>query len=183
MTRELISRVRYLVLVALAVALIIAGAYLIVPIPGSPVPVVLQNLFVVVAGMVLGPVRGTAAVGLYLAMGAAGLPVLAGGSGGIAYFAGPTGGYLIGFLAAALFSGVVARGRPGVVRDTIAAVAGMVVIYLFGVPWLKTVLDLSWPGAAAAGLFPFLFGDAVKVVVAVATARLARGVLREQETR
>ena len=181
MAQELVSRVRYLVLIALAVALIIAGAYLMVPIPGSPVPVVLQNLFVVVAGMVLGPLKGTAAVAIYLAMGALGLPVLSGGSGGIAHFAGPTGGYLIGFLAATLLSGVIARGRPTMWRDACAAIAGMVVIYILGVPWLKTVLDLSWPGAAAAGLFPFLFGDAVKVFAAVGTARLARRTLGEQE--
>ncbi len=91
MANPTLRRVRGLVLIGFAIALITAGAYLVLPIPGSPVPVVLQNFFVVATAMLLGPVRGGAAVIIYLLMGAVGLPVFAGGAAGLGHLAGPTG--------------------------------------------------------------------------------------------
>ncbi|MDR2182111.1 MAG: biotin transporter BioY, partial [Treponema sp.] len=98
-------------LTALFAALIAAGAFISFPLPFSPVPVVLQNFFAVLSGLVLGPVRGSAAVALYLLAGALGLPVFAGAAGGIAHFAGPTGGFLAGYLLAGLAAGLIA-GKP-----------------------------------------------------------------------
>ncbi|MFP4431159.1 MAG: biotin transporter BioY [Spirochaetota bacterium] len=181
MALETLRRVRGLVLLGLAIALIIAGAYLIVPIPGSPVPVVLQNLFVVAAGMLLGPVRGGLAVAIYLLMGAVGLPVFSGGGGGLGHLAGPTGGYLVGFPAAALAAGTICRGTPRPSRDVLGAVVGMLMVYLVGVPRLKAVLDISWGAALTVGFFPFLIGDALKAAAAVGAVRLARRALPEIE--
>jgi biotin transport system substrate-specific component len=178
---DTLRRVRGLVLVGLAIALVIAGAYLIIPIPGSPVPVVLQNLFVVAAGMLLGPVKGGIAVAIYLMMGAIGLPVFSGGGGGLGHLAGPTGGYLFGFLLAAVVSGTISRGAPSAFRDALAAVTGMLIVYLVGVPRLKAVLDLSWGAALTAGALPFLVGDAIKAAAAVGAVRLARRALPETE--
>lgn len=181
MPLKTLRRVRGLVLLGLVISLIIAGAYLIIPIPGSPVPVVLQNLFVVAAGMLLGPVRGGLAVAIYLLMGAIGLPVFSGGGGGLGHLAGPTGGYLLGFLFAAVAAGALSRGKPRLFRDVVAAVVGMLVVYVVGVPRLKTVLDVSWGAALSVGFFPFLIGDALKAAAAVGAVRLARRVLPETE--
>ncbi len=154
------------VLSALFAALMIVGAY--IKIPLGPVPVVLTNLFVIFAGVFLGPLRGMASVGLYLFLGLIGLPVFSGG-GGPGYFAGPTGGYLAGYLlgtaAAGLISGI---GKRRILWAAAGTIAGFAVIYAAGVPRLKFVLHLSWPRAAAAGLLPFLPGDAVKAAVIIA---------------
>ncbi len=119
--------------------------------------------------MLLGPKRGPAAVGAYLAEGAAGLPVFAGGAGSLVYMAGPTGGYLVGFLPAVWVVGVLAR--RGWDRRLLSAAAAMglgtAVIFACGLAWLW-----AWMGFApveallTAGLIPFLPGAAVKIVAA-----------------
>ncbi len=174
-------------------AMIAVGAYISVPIPGSPVPIVLQNLFVLLAGLILGWRWAAAAVSLYLFVGLLGLPVFSGGTGGIAHFLGPTGGYLVGFLVAAPLTGLIANGKlpdrlhddravrrnfPSLLRDSVAVVAGTAAVYAVGIPWLKAVTALSWTGAAAAGLVPFLVGDLLKAAAAVAAVRLLAPVLR-----
>lgn len=88
---------------ALFASLMAAGAAIAIPI--GPVPIVLQNLFVLLAGLLLGGKWGAASVGIYLLAGALGMPVFSGGTGGIGRFAGPTGGYLIGFLPAVYIVG------------------------------------------------------------------------------
>ena len=89
-------------------ALTAVGAYISIPI--GPVPIVLQNFFVILAGLLLGPVRGLVSVTVYLLIGAVGLPVFAGGTGGIGHFFGPTGGYLVGFLPAVFLTGLISHG-------------------------------------------------------------------------
>ncbi len=178
---------------ALFSGLITVGAYIAVPLPVSPVPIVLQNFFVLLAGLLL-PLRwAVASVALYLGLGAVGLPVFSAARGGLAHFVGPTGGYLVGFLPAvavcALIAGPAGGGPAGAgdagaragsraVRDTAAAVAATAVVYALGTPWLAHVMDLS-PGAAiAGGILPFLPGDALKIAAAVVVARIARPLLR-----
>ena len=169
-------------LVALFAALMAAGTFIAIPIPVSPVPVVLQNLFVLLAGLVLGPLMGSAATGIYLLVGAIGLPVFAGAKGGIAHFFGPTGGYLAGYILAALIAGLVAgRPRPEVGtpvwRLALATIAGALAIYVPGVLRLKAVLGADWTKALALGFLPFIVGDVVKMAIAVIVApRLRRTV-------
>lgn len=170
--------VRYAVVCALFAALIVVGSYLSIPI--GPVPIVLQNLFVLLAGLVLGPWLGAASVGLFLLAGAVGLPVFAGGTGGLAHLVGPTGGYLFGYLVAVVLVGLIAGRRGDLVRMVIAVVAGSLVIYLLGVPWLKVSLGMDWGKAIAAGMLPFLIGDALKAAAAVAIARALRPLLISQ---
>jgi biotin transport system substrate-specific component len=162
---------------ALFAALIAGGTFVAIPLPFSPVPIVLQNLFIVLAGLTLGPVSGAGAAALYLAAGALGVPVFAGAAGGIVHFAGPTGGFLAGYLLAALTAGLIAGSpKPGTpsFRIILAVVSAFLVVYIPGVIWLKRFTG-SWPGALAAGFFPFLPGDAVKAIIAVAAApRLRR---------
>ncbi|MDR0709979.1 MAG: biotin transporter BioY [Spirochaetaceae bacterium] len=165
-------RILRITLTALFAALIAAGTFISIPLPFSPVPIVLQNLFALLSGLVLGPATGGAAVAVYLAAGAIGAPVFAGATGGFVHFLGPTGGFLYGYFLAAITAGLIA-GRPKagiktpVWRIIAAATAGFLVVYVPGLIQLKAVTGLSWGGTLIAGCLPFLPGDTVKAVVAV----------------
>ena len=159
------SRLFKIVLPALFAAVIAAGAFMAVPLPGSPVPLVLQNLLVVLAGLLLGPIGGGASVLLFLALGALGFPVFSGGHGGIAWFAGPTGGYLVGYAVAAFLAGLIARNRSPLLTFA-ASFAGFLSILLIGALRLKFYKSMGWGAAFGAGVLPFLIGDSIKAVVA-----------------
>jgi biotin transport system substrate-specific component len=176
-TRSAITRT---VFTALFAALIAAGTFISIPLPLSPVPLVLQNFFALLAGLVLGPMLGLGATLLYLLVGAIGAPVFAGAKGGIAHFFGPTGGYLAGYALCAAVAGLVA-GKPEGVGPTrwgrivLAAVLGLLAVYIPGVVRLKMVLAADWPKALGIGLLPFLPGDGIKAVLAILLApRLRR---------
>src|SRR6056297_2035956 len=158
-------------------ALIAIGAYISIPI--GPVPIVLQNFFVLLSALLLGSKTALSSVFVYLFLGALGLPVFAGGTGGIGHFFGPTGGYLIAYLPAVVITGLIAR-RPK--RKTVstlnssflqfsALIAGTLCIYLIGVPWLKYATQMSWKAAIGAGAAPFILGDLLKIVVAFIIGR------------
>ncbi|MCD4685112.1 MAG: biotin transporter BioY [Anaerolineae bacterium] len=134
--------------------------------PFSPVPVTGQTLAVLLVGVLLGRQRGTAAVLVYLAEGAMGLPVFAGGMGGTAVLLGPTGGYLFGFVAAAYVTGMLAERAwdRHVPQVLVAMVLGNLVIYGIGLVWLSTFV--GWDRVLALGFWPFVPGDIAKVVLA-----------------
>ena len=164
---------RMSVFASLMAALTAAGAYLVIPI--GPVPIVLQNLFIMLAGLLLGVRWGLASVMLYLLLGAVGLPVFAGGAGGVAHFLGPTGGYLLGYIPAVAIIGSISHVRkPSFLTDLVALVIGSLVVYVCGVPWLKGVLDCPVGKALAVGMIPFLPGDALKIAVALLAAPYIR---------
>ena len=164
------NTLRMTIFSALFTALIIVGAYL--KIPFGPIPLVLANFFVLLAGAILGPRWGAASVGLYLLLGIVGLPVFASGSG-IAYIAGPTGGFLIGYLPAAFAAALICRReRKHLVRDLTGLIAGAAIIYLCGIPWLKVSLQMSWAKSFAVGMIPFLLGDAIKIAGAAAILQI-----------
>lgn len=170
------QQLKRMVYAALMAALTAAGAYIAIPI--GPVPIVLQNLFVMLAGLLLGGRWGLISVGVYLLAGAVGLPVFAGGTGGLGRFVGPTGGYLLGFAAAAYLIGVISEsGKGRVAIDVLAMVAGTLVIYAFGVAWLKVVTGMSFSKAVGLGMFPFLIGDVLKIVTAIPIARALRPIV------
>jgi biotin transport system substrate-specific component len=160
------TRARHIVLI-LAGALIVALSARIV-IPVTPVPFTGQTFGILLVGGALGFRRGAAALLLYLAIGALGVPVYAEGSAGLAVIQGVTGGYLIGFVVAAAIVGRLAElGWDRRIGGSIAAMAiGTAVIYAIGVPWLKIVTGLSWPDAVAGGMTKFLIWDAAKLAVA-----------------
>jgi biotin transport system substrate-specific component len=170
------KRLLKICLVALFAALIAAGAFIAVPV--GPVPLVLQNLMVLLAGMILGPFMGGAAAALYLLAGLLNLPVFAGGTGGIARFAGPTGGFLIGYFFMAVAAGaILGQPRAGkkdpVIRVIAAVAAGILVVYIPGILWLRFgPTRLGWTKAVLAGAgalpFPFAFlaGDILKGLAA-----------------
>ena len=152
-------------------ALIAAGTFIAIPV--GPVPIVLQNLFVLLGGLVLGPFLGCAAAGLYLFTGLIGAPVFAGFTAGISRFAGPTGGFLIGYLFMPLVSGLIA-GRPDKkisrTRLITAVILGLITIYIPGVCWLSVLSNFDWYKALIAGLIPFIPGDLIKGTAAVLIA-------------
>ena len=149
-------------LASLAIALL---AQLSIPI--GPVPISGQTLAVLGAAWTLGRARGSAAVAFYLAYGAMGLPVFAGGTAGPLVVMGPTGGYLAGFLVSAYAVGCASdRMRGTGYRNAPAAVAavtavGTALIYACGVVWLSRFV--GWDRVIAVGVTPFLIGDAIKI--------------------
>ena len=142
-------------------------------IPLYPVPVTGQTLVVLLIGMTYGPRFGGITMTAYLFEGAIGLPVFAGGASGMAVLFGPTGGYLFGFLLAAVAMGYLAERGMGrsVVSTVIAMVIGNMVIYLCGASWLAGFIGFG--KAMAAGVLPFLYGDALKLAVAAGLMPLA----------
>ncbi len=154
-----------------------------VQIPLWPVPITLQTFGVLVTGAVLGSRRGALALLLYLAEGAVGLPVFAGGAG-IAYMLGPTGGYLISYpLAAGLVGLLAERGwdrRP--VWTALAMVLGNLVIYALGVAWLSIYLgDVRI--VLVQGMFIFIVGDLIKIAIATLALPGSWALARRQRNR
>jgi biotin transport system substrate-specific component len=164
---------------ALFAALLGAFAYVSFPNPVSPAPVTLQVLGVFLAGILLGPVWGGAACGLYLLAGALGAPVFAGGAAGLGVLLGPTAGYLWSYpLAAFVIGGLVHGGRSladpksvGLLRLVGALVLGTVVIYVFGIAGLMVVQQLGPVAAFVAGAAAFLPSEALKIAAAVGIVR------------
>lgn len=146
--------------------LLALSAQLTVHLPIGPIPITGQTFAVLLVGALMGSVRGGLVVLLYLAEGLSGLPVFAGGGAGPAILLGPTGGYLLGFVPAAVAVGFLAeRGWDRHFATTLAAMTiGTGVIFLCGLAWLA-VLQLPG-GLLAIGLLPFLPGAALKIVAA-----------------
>lgn len=173
MTQKTHSTVRDLSRIATCAAIIavlgIPGQFML----GSGVPITVQTLGVMLAGVILGWWRGALSVLLVLVLVAAGLPLLAGGSGGIGVFFGPTGGYLIGWVFGAAVIGAIARGAATKIvawRVALAVVVGgILVIYAFGIPVMANVLGMSLGEATVANLL-FLPGDSIKGVITVLLA-------------
>lgn len=159
--------------VALAALLTALGAYSEVSLPGSLVPVTLQSMIVILTGVMLGPSLGAAAQIAYVAAGAAGLPVFAGGGAGLAHLFGPTGGYLLAFPAAAAAAGFIAgparRDAVGTLRLLAGLAVASLVVFAGGVPWLAWYTG-SVESAVAIGFTPFILGSVLKLVCAFAIA-------------
>ena len=163
---------------ALQAAIIVAASLFVaacarfsLPIPGTPVPLSLQNFAVLLVGLALGSRRGFMALALYLAEGAAGLPVFSPiGAPGILRFIGPTAGYLMAYPFVALLAGYIfERGKQTFVRAASAAIAGEVLLFAVGISWLY-VLTHSLARAIAFGFSWFIFAEIMKVVLAAGVA-------------
>src|SRR5579862_8473817 len=142
-----------------------------IPIPGNPVPLTLQNFGVLLVGLLLGPRRAFAAMVLYLAEGAAGLPVFnPAGPGGIAQLFGPTGGYLMSYpFVAGLAGFLFERGRKTFARAAAAGIVAEILLFAIGLSWLA-VWAGSFKRALFFGLYWFVFAEVIKVLLAAAVA-------------
>ncbi len=175
------STLRQTIYASLFTALIIVGGYLSFPVPWSPVPLVLADFFILLAGLVLGPAWGLTSAGLYLLLGLIGLPVFAGGKSGIATLFGPTGGFLIGYLGLTFITGWIAhRGKTTRWRDGVAAGLGLVTLFTLGLVWLGFSLKLTLAKTLAIGLLPFLPGTLIKLLAALAVIRPLRSIITPQ---
>jgi biotin transport system substrate-specific component len=161
-------RLRHVGLIAAGALLIFLTARISVVLPGNPVPFTMQNFGILVVGGALGLRRGSVAAILYVLLGVVGLPFFAEGRGGLQVIWGATGGYLVGFIAAAALVGRLAElGWDRRLGGAIGATAlGTLVIYAIGVPWLAVVVGLSAGEAIGTGLVPFLLGDILKLLAA-----------------
>jgi len=175
--------IRRVVIIALLAALIVAGAYISIPI--GPVPITLQTLFILLAGLLGGRRIAIPAVAVYLALGAMGLPVFSGGTGGFARFFSPTGGFLLSWLPAVAIAGICSdigyhpasqEGQTATKKHLLwmilGAVSATIIIYAIGLPILKLNLDFSWSKTIAIGMLPFLPGDLLKLASAVILGNL-----------
>lgn len=166
----------------LSAALIVACAALMalsaqINVPMVPVPMTMQTFAVLLAGAVLGPWRGAAAVLLYLALAASGLPILSDGAAGLAPFAGATAGYLFAFPVAAAMVGVLFdHPKMGSIAGrTSLLISAHALILIVGTAWLATRIGL--PDAVAFGLTPFIAGAIVKSVLVLLCALALRRVM------
>ncbi len=165
--RDIIAVVGFALLTALA-------AQITIPLGFTPVPITGQTFAVLLAGGVLGANRGALSMGLYVALGAIGLPFYASGDGGWTAATGATAGYLVGFIVAAFVVGKMAEhGQDRKLSTSLPAfVAGSLIIYAFGASWLAYELNLPLtaaagePSAIAFGVAPFLVGDVIKALLA-----------------
>lgn len=146
-------------------ALLIASAYIQMPLPFSPVPITAQTMAVLACGLFLGPVTGALTVLAYLLEGALGLPVFAGGTAGLAKIFGPTGGYLAGFVLAAFMVGYLSERIKAMsyFRLLLTLAAGSAMIFVTGLIGLAVFAPEG--NLLEIGLYPFLPGAMVKIVV------------------
>ena len=171
--------------IALFAAFISISCFIAIPTGAAGIPIVLQNMIVILAGLILGGLGGAAAVALFMIFGILGFPVFSGGRSGIAPFLAPAGGYLIGYLFAALFAGLIAgkakiskASRSDYLRILISASVGFAVIYIFGTTRLVFIimnaenlsLIKSTKFALIAGVLPYLLGDLIKLIILIPLA-------------
>lgn len=169
MTTEKQASLRDLTRIATFTAIIaVLGLPGAIPLFGNAVPITLQTLGVMLAGAILGWWRGAASVLAFLALVAAGLPLLSGGRGGIGVFFGPSAGYLIGFVFGAAVTGLIVYAgttKPTWLRVALGSfIGGVLTVYLFGIPIQSMVTGIPLAGTATASLL-FLPGDLVKVAL------------------
>jgi biotin transport system substrate-specific component len=163
--------VRQVALVVGASFFVALCAHITIPLPFTPVPLTVQNFGVLLVGLMLGSRRGFAALALYLAEGAMGLPVFSPiGAAGIAHLLGPTGGFLLAYPLVAWVAGyVMQHGRKSFARAAMAGLMGEVVLFTSGLAWLA-VLTHSMAQAFRWGLYWFLFAEVIKVMMAAGVA-------------
>lgn len=158
--------IRQMTLVSLFAALTAVGAFISIPL--YPVPITLQNLFTLLAGMTLGSVLGGSSQIIYVFLGMIGLPVFAGFKAGIGVLFGPTGGFLFGFIISSYIIGKIIelKKEKDIFYYFLAGGLGIVIIYISGITQLSLVTGIGIKKALMVGVFPFLPGDILKIIAA-----------------
>lgn len=158
--------VKRMIVISLLASILSISAYISIPLPISSVPLTLQSLFLMVIALSMPISISFPSVGLYLLLGAIGLPVFSNGTSGLTILFGPTGGYLFGFLFSTLVIGYIKDKLDYFFGYLLASIlGGIVFVYALGVLGLMIVLDLSFDKAMAVGVTPFLPLDLIKAFV------------------
>ncbi len=167
------SIVTDVVVVSAGAALVAIAAQVAVPL--WPVPITGQTLAVLLVGSALGALRGTLAMVLYAVLGLVGLPVFSDASSGASVLLGPTGGYIIGFILAAAFTGWLAQRSwdHKILQATLGFLGGTVLTFAVGLPWLAVALKLDLAQTLEGGLYPFILGGVIKSVLAAGIISLS----------
>lgn len=165
------ARTRLLILSALFAALTAVGSWISIPLPFSPVPINLATLSVFLAGGLLGPAGGAASQAVFVALGAVGLPVFHSFTGGVGILAGPTGGYLIGYIAAAWIVGTgfayQPNKKPPLLQGAAILAVALLACYFLGTLWFMLSTGTGLAAALLLCVVPFLPGDALKIAAAL----------------
>ena len=172
-------RARRIAYTAAFAALLAIASYVSFGLPFTDVPFTLQVLVVLLAGLVLGPGLGALSVVLYIALGAVGAPVFAGGAAGIGVVLGPLGGYILSWPFAAAIAGATAQ--RGLWARLLGVLGGIAVIYLGGVTGLHLAQGVTWRNGVLLGALPFLPFDLLKGIVAALIAPPLRRLAQQQE--
>ena len=169
-----------LVLVGLMTAITCILAPFSIPIPISPVPISLTNLVLYISIYILGWRLAVLSYTVYVFLGFVGLPVFSGFAGGPSKIAGPTGGYLIGFFFLIVIAGIFIEKFE---RNKVLCITGMalgtIVCYLFGTLWLSAQLSMTFIHGLAIGVFPYIIGDSVKIIIALLFAPMLKARLKK----
>lgn len=175
-----------LVLTALFAALISAGCFIQIPLPGG-VPVAIQDMLAMLSGMILGPIYGACAVVIFLVLGCIGLPVFTGKAGVQVILGGPTGGFLAGYLLGALAAGIVLAAllpsgkkhtaAASYIIITIAALVATFVLFACGIVRFMQLTGYTFGKTMAAVLIPFIPGNIIKIILMVMLTKKFRPVV------
>jgi biotin transport system substrate-specific component len=174
------TRMQLFILCGLFAALTAVCAVIALPLPFTPVPVTLGPLAVFMAGGILGAKFGALSQVVYILLGAAGLPVFVGFRAGVGVLAGPTGGYIVGYIAAACIVGLLCGRLKGTgVRATIvlaaSMIAGLCACYALGTVWFVYLTNTPFWASLGLCVFPFIPGDALKIIAAAFLCARLRG--------
>lgn len=157
-------KTKKMILCALFAALTAVCSMISIPLPFTPVPINLATLSVFLAGGLLGSRYGALSQLVYVILGAAGLPVFHSFTGGLGILTGPTGGYIIGYIAAAWLIGFMSEKLGhGFLKNIISMIAGLAVCYALGTMWFMYITSTGLPAAVIMCIVPFLIGDAIKI--------------------
>lgn len=156
-----------LVMTGLCAAILCVVSPFVIPLPISPVPVSLAPCAIFISAFILSPLQCTVSVMIYLILGAVGLPVFAGFMGGLGVLAGPTGGYLVGYMAAAFIASLFNIKFKKIYMYIIGMILGLAVMYLVGTVWFSVSQDISFVSALMVCVIPYLVGDILKITAAL----------------
>ena len=159
-------KTKNMILYALFAALTVICSMIFIPLPFTPVPINLATLAFFLAGGLLGAKGGAISQLIYVLLGAIGLPVFSGFTGGFSIITGPTGGYIIGYMAGAFITGLIANrlGR-GFYKNILGMTLGLAACYTLGTIWFMHLTSTGFVAALMLCVVPFLIGDGIKIVI------------------
>lgn len=165
---------------ALLTALLCISSFIIIPLPFTTISITAQTLVINLIGLLMSPKKSGTIVGMWILLGAIGLPVFSGGVGGIGKLLGPTGGYIIGYLLAVILISLFKGKRNNTIQYVVVTIlVGVIVIYGLGMSWMKISANIDWRAAFVSSVLPFIPLDIAKCIVAVMIAKPLQRVIKQ----